>query len=113
MELEYNKLLYRLGIVGFLTLVPPLAWLFLEPFRLFRKRHIIMADRDAKFLLAALGSTLAILIMAATNPYLKTPYTALMILLYLELRAGSTRGVVTSSRGIGPPAALARAAGRM
>lgn len=85
-ELQYQMILYRVGIVGFVILMAPLIWLIAE---LFRKKGA-MSNRlfqiEGKFHMCLLLSILATCVAGYANPYLKTGYIALTFAMYLAYR---------------------------
>jgi hypothetical protein len=98
-ELQYNMLLYRLGLVNFVVLLAPIVWLFREPFRILRSERSILYRRDGKFMLAVLLSLLTTLIAGSMNPYLTAIYTPFFVILYLSCREIAAVSSDTQDRG--------------
>lgn len=85
-ELQYQMILYRVGMLGFVTLMAPLLWLIAE---LFRKNGAIsgrLFQIEGKFHLCLLLSILTTCVAGYANPYLKTGYITLTIAMYLAYR---------------------------
>lgn len=85
-ELQYQMILYRVGVVGFVILMAPLIWLIAE---LFRKKGAMskrLFQIEGKFHMCLLLSILATCVAGYANPYLKTGYITLTIAMYLAYR---------------------------
>jgi hypothetical protein len=85
-ELHYQMLLFRVGMVGFILLMAPLIWLIAE---LFRKKGVIskrLFQIEGKFLMVLLLSILTTCVAGYANPYLKTGYVTLSIVMYLSYK---------------------------
>lgn len=82
-ELSYHIVLYRVGLIGFLIFMVPLAHLYGE---LLRRRGALgglaFFSPQGKFRLALLLSALTTTIAGITNPYLKTGYLMIIIATY-------------------------------
>lgn len=85
-ELQYNMLLYRLGLINIFILLGSFAWLGLDLFRVLRLKRDIVSDSDGRLMLSVLLSIFVIFIAGAMNPYLAVVYTTFLIVLYLSYR---------------------------
>lgn len=85
-ELQYNMLLYRVGIINMIVLLFPVAWFFRDLFFILRVRGRLVRQIKVKIVIAVLLSLLTILIAGAMNPYLIAVFTPFLIVIYLAQR---------------------------
>lgn len=93
-ELQYNMLLYRVGVINMIVLLIPLAWFFKDLVAVWRTQGGHIHQIPVKITLSVLLSLLVIFIAGAMNPYLLVVYTPLLIAIYL-----SHRELLWDSRG--------------
>lgn len=85
-ELQYNLLLYRIGLINMIVLVLPLGWFFMDLSFILRAKIKAIGQISTKIMIAVLLNLLVILIAGAMNPYLLAVYTPFLIVIYLVHR---------------------------
>jgi hypothetical protein len=85
-ELQYNMLLYRFGVVAFGVFVGGLLCIFMEPFRHPFRRMASNLVGEGLFGVSLWASIMCILVVGSMDPYLRTPFSAMFVALYLSMR---------------------------
>ncbi len=93
-------LLYRIGVLGFLVVMAPFAWVPWRIFRLWRSRPGWCRTLAGRLQVAAGLSTVALLAASWLNPYFASVMTPLFVAMFVALDDFSWRTRTRRARAV-------------